>query len=776
MKMTPRLLSRPGVARPYAATAVERLVDAARRPIAVVVAPPGFGKSALLRAFTALRGSAVLIDLAAGEPTFRAAVRDLCEVLRAIAPGARLAFASAYARAAERGDRAASLARWLARYLEGRDVTIVVDSVERLGEETRLFAEFVEVLAGCGPRAPRLVVAARDTTELPVPRWLAADLIAMPVGESDLRWNLADAQAAANRFGLAVDDDALGAIVRAAHGRAFAVLFALHAGEMPPPGVDPGLALLHALTPDERTYVLETCLLRTLDPDVLAAAGLPLHPLLIAESGLARLVVNEDGTQYRYDEGLRSRAEETLRTNLASHQAVAEQTVTALEAVGRVREALDIARNAQLHEHVHRLVRVNGLRLEDRGDVEALDAALEMLPAELDDAVVLLLRGTRESRLGRSDTSEAWFRHAIARAQSRPVAAEAAYRLARDIVRRGRVDAIELLEPYAGDAALGDDQRSSILSVLAEAYLIAHRPADARATLERALACCERADLATRAHVYTRASYVELYGGDHDRARRYATIGASIAEQANLYVVATGAYSVLYNLAYDEGGPSECLVHLERLSDCAVRSGNLDFHLYAIVAAYELHVERGDVAAVERLENDLRAFDVHYGASTTLEGLVPSRALFAAWAGAFDAAYEILAPSAAQQSDPERAALRWAEIALYAAAAGARDRGVDALRHFEAAFARDDMRSQIPIRAAIIARLAGALLGEPVETVFETAPTSRVASLARAVDVVIRRRRGEADGDELFDAFEDLHRHELHGMAKLFAALPSAVA
>ena len=129
--MTPRVLPRPGALPPYAASAVERLFEAARRPIAVVVAPAGFGKSALLRAFTTMCESAVLVDLAGSEPTFRAAVRDLCEALRGIVPGARLSFASAYARAAERGERAATLAVWLARYLEGRDVTIVVDSVDR---------------------------------------------------------------------------------------------------------------------------------------------------------------------------------------------------------------------------------------------------------------------------------------------------------------------------------------------------------------------------------------------------------------------------------------------------------------------------------------------------------------------------------------------------------------------------------------------------------------------------------------------------------------------
>lgn len=775
-RMRPHACSRPGALPPYAAGAVERLFDAARRPIAVVVAPAGFGKSALLRAFATMCKSAVLVDLAASEPTFRAAVQDLCEALRGVAPGARLSFASAYARAAERGERATALAVWLSRYLEGRDVTIVVDSVDRLGGEARLFSEFAEVLAGRGAFAPKLVVAARDTADLPVPRWLAADLIAMPVGEADLRWTVADARAAANGCGLSVSDHVLERTLLASHGRAFAVLYALQVGEMPPRGVDPGLALLHALTPDERTYVLETCLLRTLDPDVLEAAGLPQHALLEGRSGLGKLIVDWDGGGYRYDEGLRARAEETLRTDLSTYQCVAERTVKALEAVGRVREALDIARNAQLPEHVRHLLRENGLRLEDRGDVDAVDAALELLPAELDDAVLLLLRATRESRLGRTDTSEAWFRHAIERAESRMVAAEAAARLGREIARRGRADAVELLQPYADDDALSNEQRSSVLSILAEAYMVANRPDDARAALERAFATCEGTDLATRALVYTRASYVALNCGDHDRARRYATIGARIAEQANLYVVATGAHSVLYNVAYDAGGASECLEHVERLSNCAVRSGNLEFHLYAIAAAYELHVERGDVAAIERVENDLRAFDVNYSTAPALDSLVPSRALLAGWAGAFDAAYEILAPSGGHPSSHERAALRWAEIALYAAAAGMRERAADALREFDAAATCDASRAPRCIRGAILARLARALLGQDDSLAFDFALPPRLAALAAAVDAAIRCRRGLATGDELLDALDTLEGHDLHGTAKLLAALPAVIA
>ncbi|HZW53305.1 MAG TPA: hypothetical protein VFF00_04675, partial [Candidatus Elarobacter sp.] len=363
-------------------------------------------------------------------------------------------------------------------------------------------------------------------------------------------------------------------------------------------------------------------------------------------------------------------------------------------------------------------------------------------------------------------------------AASRDIAAEATYRLARELVRRGRDDAVELLEPFANDPALAVEQHCAILSVLAEAYLVAHRPDDARDMLCRALEPAENLDLAARAHLFTRASYVELYAGDRERAREYATIGAALAEEAHLYVMAVGSYSVLYNVAYEDAGPSESLVYLRHLGDSAIRSGNVDFLMYTIVAAYELRVEQGDVLAVERLERDLREFDLHYGASAALEGLLPSRALVAAWKADFAAAYEILAPSGPQQSSTDREALRWAEIALYAGAAGMHERALTALRRFHDAYARADCSSQQTARAAILARLAALYAGEPDVAAPPCALGARLGALAHGVEVVIQRHRGNPDAgsEALLGAFDALRRHEMGGMAKLLAALPDGSA
>ena len=173
---------------------------------------------------------------------------------------------------------------------------------------------------------------------------------------------------------------------------------------------------------------------------------------------------------------------------------------------------------------------------------------------------------------------------------------------------------------------------------------------------------------------------------------------------------------------------------------------------------------------------DLREFDLHYGAASALQSLLPSRALVTAWSGAFASAYDVLAPSGTQQhNDADREALRWAEIALYAAAAKLPDEAADALRRFAVAFARDGASTQHAARGAILASLAAHLAGAAPEWRCDDPPaTGRLGALNRAVATVIARLRGEASADDLLDAFDDLRRHEFAGLAKLFAALPEA--
>ena len=147
----------------------------------------------------------------------------------------------------------------------------------------------------------------------------------------------------------------------------------------------------------------------------------------------------------------------------------------------------------------------------------------------------------------------------------------------------------------------------------------------------------------------------------------------------------------------------------------------------------------------------------------------------AAWTGAFDYACELLGTSAERQVSPERSALRWVEVALYAAGAGQQVRAVKALEAARVVHAIDVAKEPtVAFKAAILAALAAASadpLSGRVRTLLDAAgdpPDARLGSLAAAVKGLIRG----ASGLDVIAMLEDLWAHDLGGFALVFAALP----
>ena len=136
---------------------------------------------------------------------------------------------------------------------------------------------------------------------------------------------------------------------------------------------------------------------------------------------------------------------------------------------------------------------------------------------------------------------------------------------------------------------------------------------------------------------------------------------------------------MLFNIAilHDDDVPAGRRA-LAKLEEAGRKAGSTTLRIYALLNAYSIEVDAGDVAAIERLDAELRDLQVFLTA-TASEALLPAQALRAAWDGRFEHAYELLAPGAEKLFDDDRMAYRWAEIAVYAAAAGrrARERGRD---------------------------------------------------------------------------------------------------
>ncbi len=200
--------------------------------------------------------------------------------------------------------------------------------------------------------------------------------------------------------------------------------------------------------------------------------------------------------------------------------------------------------------------------------------------------------------------------------------------------------------------------------------------------------------------------------------------------------------------------------------------------LYALMTRFELETESGDLEAIAEVRKGLQFFDVHYEELDTSETVLPSHALELAWERRFDEAYRLLLASAEHQIEPDRAALRWAEVALYASACGARADARKALSAVRRALANQSGKSVRAYRAQVLAAVALAVLGRRrisralLESLESTAPSSRLRALLGAARELERALAGGRNARVLDDAMNALRSHESGGIARALLALP----
>ena len=162
---------------------------------------------------------------------------------------------------------------------------------------------------------------------------------------------------------------------------------------------------------------------------------------------------------------------------------------------------------------------------------------------------------------------------------------------------------------------------------------------------------------------------------------------------------------------------------------------------------------------------------------------LPAKALKAAWDGDFRLAYDLVAGSAGAQPGILRRGLRWAEIAVYAAASGQREVAVEAAGnalHDVRAVSLRNVEDRAPLRAHLAACAVAQLTIGNASTanglISELERSRREMSLrTRTLVEAVRALylRVEVDNSEPA-AFERLRRGRLRRLARLFAALPLA--
>ncbi len=309
-------------------------------------------------------------------------------------------------------------------------------------------------------------------------------------------------------------------------------------------------------------------------------------------------------------------------------------------------------------------------------------------------------------------------------------------------------------------------------SALAQAYFLEDRVDEARRCMHEAVSGLQGiSNEEVVARTLGRAAYVCLYSEDLKAAEHFARRALDLAGPAHQYVTAIGALSVLYSVACERGRVDDALEHLLRLGEYSTYTGNLDFQLYALTGSYELYAERYDLQGISRCESALASFDLHYDTNTTLEALLPARALQCAWRGEFDRAYALLAPSASQQRGADWKAQRHAELALYAAAS---ERDADASSHLdsaEEALGECASGTHAWTQTHVLIGLAYSLKRRTAEAerCFESARSStaqyqRLAKFVDAARELHRRLNGAVNHAALFDALHELIRLAARGL------------
>jgi DNA-binding NarL/FixJ family response regulator len=443
---------------------------------------------------------------------------------------------------------------------------------------------------------------------------------------------------------------------------------------------------------------------------------------------------------------------------------------------------LGTIRDAATHLPAAAWLEQDGFRAFDSGQVAAVRLALAAVPNHVlaVHSTALALKAMVASLDGRFDLADVWFDLALRDAPD-GIRTEIVLRYGLDLVRRARSDVITFLTGEIGRGGLSEAGSVQLSALLATAYVGSHRLDEARRLARRVLQGMHAvAGDSARARIFHQAAYVALNDGDMASAKDLASLALEHAERAEHYDVAARALSVLHNLSAGvDDDPAAARAYLVRMADCARRATNPVLTLYSIMNLYELDVDAGNLAGIESLDGELAELRIFLTPMAS-ESLLPAQALRAAWEGRFEHAHSLLAPSAEKQFDEDRRAVRWAEVAAYAAAAGMRAESVRAIGKCRAALRKTGPTDRSALRAQAFLAIAEILLAHEgrARSAIAGMRTSarragpRLGALVEAVRALYARWSGGSDEPfSLPDALEKLQRVEFGGIARFIEAL-----
>jgi len=781
---------------------LERLAASATYPIALLIAPAGYGKSVALKDYLAsVGGSTVRFALRPEHATLLSFLRGFAEALRDHAPHLITTLAGAYERAASSPKASADLAQWVHAHLETFDGLIAIDDLH-VAEGDSEVVRFLTALIERTKPAIRWILASRSTTGLPVGTWLAYHDSDAAIDESDLRFTHEEIREAASSLGVAISDDELTDLLVLTEGWPAAVSFALRTSTR-----STDLRNVSALTREmiyrylaeqlysnldneERELLEVATQLPSIDVAVLEAAGFD-RALTIVERLRERtgFVYGEGPGVYQCHDLFR----DFLRRQGAmggrrSQQKINERAAQALESSGDVEHAIVSYLAAGSPSDVVRMLELHGLDLIEKARGDVVGRAIDGLDEKTrhQSARVLALHGALQAISGNFPRAESLFRRALARAgEDRDLVATTSLRLASLMANQGE-NASELLSAVGGDLNQHPFHRAEALSLVAAQQAVAQNAAAAHEALKQLAPLFDELDEgAVQAKVLHRMGIAFHNLGIPDKAFRVLRQSSELAAALHLYSLASRADAVLSNaMLHEEDDVAQQLAYAERAAASAKKAGDAFALQTALLQLLSGKMRLGNVEACITLERQLAT--VHAGdVASWYLGLFRSERL--AWEGRFGEAHRLLSACWTRMSFDFDRSIYGAEYALFLALDGEEQRSRVVVKEILSLLETSTVTGLYRVRSTTIAKAltglaeaingrttsAGRILrgvkldGDPVIS----AITNVIAGLNRQL-----QQRSSIGSDRIKGELEALGKLAYADIARLLTAVHSNVA
>ncbi len=774
-----------------------RLAAAAKYPIALLIAPAGYGKSVVLRQYLgSLVEPSVRFPVRAEHASLLGFLRGLTEALREHAPHATTALPNAYERNASSPKRARDLARWMDAHLESFRGIVAIDDLHVVDDDPEV-TEFLTSLVERAKGRIRWILASRTTAGLPVGTWLAYRDADLPIDEHDLRFTLDEAREGADGLRLKVSDEELADLLELTEGWPAAMSFALHTSTR-----SSELRNVAALTREMIYRLLAEQVYAALDDDerslLEVAVALPLIDITVLQrAGFDRaLPIVErlrERTAFIYEESpgiyqCHDLFREFLRREAAlggkrAQQLVHERAARALEASGDIEHAIASYAAAASPADVLRLLEAHGFDLLERAHGDVVAHAIEALDEKTrrENPTVLALQGALHAVAGKFARAESLFRRALARSgNDRDLKATAALRLASLMANQGE-DVGELLNAVGEDEEQSTGHRAEALSLIAGQRAVAGDPVTARKALALVEALMTEVDSdSVRAKALHHMGIAFHHLGVAGRAFEVLTQSSELAAELHLYSIVSRANAVLSNLSlHEEDDVDRQLQYAELAAKSATRAGDAFALQTALLQMLSAQMRRGDLEKSIEIEQRLESTRK---SDLAIRYLTLFRSLRLAWEGRFAEAHQLVAPCWAQLPFNFDRIVCGSQYALFLALDGRLQPAAHVVKEILGLRASSQVTGLFRVRSMEIAKtlcaIAEAINGrtlyaDRVLMSVKTDSDAVIVLLVKAADSLLLRlrHRGESGLDRIRESVEGLTALGYADVARLLGAV-----